>query len=70
MTQVNVGSVGANEINVGDLLATGPVAGTAGRASTVSVNGMDTAVPGTVLGKALEPIEGPAQKIYVYVTLQ
>jgi hypothetical protein len=32
--------------------------------------GWETAVPGTVFGKALEPLNGTQEMIYVYVTLQ
>jgi hypothetical protein len=36
----------------------------------VSLEGVETARPGTVLGKALEPLETGDQRIYVFVTLQ
>jgi hypothetical protein len=31
---------------------------------------METAVAGTVFGKALEPVTGTQKAIYVYITLQ
>jgi hypothetical protein len=44
--------------------------GLAGKAAVMNVNGLETAVPGTVFGKALEPLDGAQEMIYVYVTLQ
>ncbi|MAU01217.1 MAG: hypothetical protein CL608_29080 [Anaerolineaceae bacterium] len=67
--QVNVSAL-SSSIQPGDLLATSSTAGMASKASTVSVNGVETAVPGTVFGKALEPVDGTQEMIYVYVTLQ
>jgi hypothetical protein len=57
-------------IQPGDLLSTGGSMGLAGKAAVMNVNGLETAVPGTVLGKALEPLDGAQEMIYVYVTLQ
>lgn len=57
-------------IQPGDLLSTSGSGGLAGRAVTVNVNGVDTSMPGTVFGKALEPFDGTQEMIYVYVTLQ
>ncbi|MFO7682156.1 MAG: hypothetical protein R6X34_19105 [Chloroflexota bacterium] len=57
-------------IQPGDLLSTGGSVGLAGKAAVMSVNGMETAVPGTVFGKALEPLDEAQETIYVYVTLQ
>jgi hypothetical protein len=66
---VNVSALGGG-IQPGDLLSTGGSGGLAGKAAVMSVNGMETAVPGTVFGKALEPLNGTQKMIYVYVTLQ
>ena len=68
--QVNVSALDSGAVQPGDLLATSSVAGVAGKASTVSMNGVETAVPGTVFGKALEALDGKQEMIYVYVTLQ
>lgn len=57
-------------IQPGDLLSTGGSMGLAGKAAVLNVNGLETAVPGTILGKALEPLAGTQEMIYVYVTLQ
>jgi len=57
-------------IQPGDLLSTAGSMGLAGRAAALNVNGLETAVPGTVLGKALEPLDKAQEMIYVYVTLQ
>lgn len=70
VAQVNVSGLGSANVQPGDLLATGSMAGVAGKASMVSVNGVETAVPGAVFGKALEPVDGTQEMIYVYVTLQ
>lgn len=66
---VNASAVGGN-IQPGDLLATSHEAGLAGRSAVVTLNGVTTAVPGTILGKALESLDGTKAQIYVYVTLQ
>jgi hypothetical protein len=60
----------SSSVQPGDLLSTGIQAGLAEKAATVSLNGVETAVPGTVFGKALEPVDGSDDMIYVYVTLQ
>lgn len=54
----------------GDLLASAPLAAHAGRAPEVTVAGVSSAVPGTILGNALERWEGGQGQIYVFVTLQ
>ncbi len=69
--QVNVSALGrGNNIQPGDLLSTNGTAGLAGKAEMVNVGGIETAVPGTVFGKALESLDGKQEMIYVYVTLQ
>lgn len=67
--QVNASAL-SSSIQPGDSLSTSNVAGVAGKAPMVNVNGVETAVPGTVFGKALEPADGTQEMIYVYVTLQ
>lgn len=67
---VNVQALSGDNIAPGDLLATSSSGGVAGKAATVNMNGVETAVPGTVFGKALEPLDGVQEMIYVYVTLQ
>ena len=54
----------------GDLLASAPLAAHAGRAPEITMAGVSSAVPGTILGKALERWEGGQGQIYVFVTLQ
>ena len=74
LAQVKVNQVGSNTIVPGDLLATSATAGTADHATTFSINGVETTVPGTVFAKALEAVEDTGDDtqgmIYVYVTLQ
>jgi hypothetical protein len=63
-------SVLAGAIQPGDLLSSAGPAGQAAKAARVSIEGVQTAVPGTVLGKALEPLDTDDKLIYVFVTLQ
>lgn len=69
--QVNVSSLGTSDILPGDLLSTSGQLGTASKAPLMSINGVETAVPGTVFAKALEPLDASSinEMIYVYVTL-
>ena len=60
----------AGAIQPGDLLSSGGPAGQAAKAAQLSIEGVTTAVPGTVLGKALEPLDQGDKRIYVFVTLQ
>jgi hypothetical protein len=60
----------AGAIQPGDLLSSAGPAGQAAKAAQVSIEGVETAVPGTVLGKALEPLDQGDKLIYVFVTLQ
>lgn len=57
-------------IRPGDLLASAASAGYAAKAASVGIGGTSAVAPGTVLGKALEPLDADARTIYVYVTLQ
>jgi hypothetical protein len=60
----------AGAIQPGDLLSSAGLEGHAARATTVTVEGVRTAAPGTVFGKALEPLGEGQKLIYVFVTLQ
>ncbi len=69
-TQVKASALAGAGIQPGDLLSTAQQAGHAGQAATVSIDGIITTLPGTVLGKALEPLSADQKLIYVFVTLQ
>ena len=60
----------AAAIQPGDLLSTTGQAGIAAKAPTINVGGTVTTVPGTVFGKALEPLDAGKGLVYVFVTLQ
>lgn len=60
----------AGEIRVGDLLATSNERGYATQAAIAAQADVETIVPGTVFGKALEAVTDGKERIYVYVTLQ
>jgi hypothetical protein len=60
----------AGAIQPGDLLSSAGPAGQAAKAAQVSIEGVQTAVPGTVFGKALEPLDTGDKLIYIFVTLQ
>jgi hypothetical protein len=68
--QVKASALGSNSIQPGDLLSTSSTAGLAGKAAMVTMDGVETAVPGTVFAKALEPVSEKQEMVYVYVTLQ
>lgn len=57
-------------IRAGDLLVTSPSAGFAMRSAPVDVGGISVHRPGTVLGKALEPLKRGQGEILVLLTLQ
>ena len=58
-------------IQPGDLLSTARRTGYAAKAAGVSIEGIRIVPPGTVFGKALEPLDaGRDGLIYVFVTLQ
>jgi len=63
-------STAAGAIQPGDLLSSGTQAGLAAKAAVVSMQGVQTALPGTVFAKALEVLESGDGWIYVFVTLQ
>jgi len=54
----------------GDLLTSSSISGHAMKASPVTINGITFYLPGTILGKALEPLEEGTGVILVLVTLQ
>jgi|GEM_PF-1699043 len=60
----------AGAVSPGDLLSTAGLAGYAARAAEVDLDGVRAAIPGTVLGKALEAVESGERTIYVFVTLK
>ena len=60
----------SDPIQPGDLLSTASQAGTASRAIKANAPGAESAAPGTVFGKALEPLEVDQRLIYVFVALQ
>jgi hypothetical protein len=57
-------------IRIGDLLVTGDKPGTAMRSEPMVVNGRSFHQPGTILGKALEPLDHGEGEILVLLTLQ
>ncbi len=57
-------------IEVGDLLVTSAVSGTAMRSEAMDINGRSFHQPGTILGKALEPLAGGVGEILVLLSLQ
>jgi hypothetical protein len=62
------GSYGA--IKVGDLLTTSATLGHAMKAQPVELGGAEIYRPGTIIGKALEPLNSGTGLIEVFVTLQ
>lgn len=59
-----------NPIRIGDLLVTSDVAGTAMRSEPIQIKGRTFHQPGTIIGKALEPLEGGVGEILVLLSLQ
>jgi len=57
-------------IGVGDLLVTSATSGDAMRSNPVDVNGVPMHRPGTIIGKALEPLTEGEGEILVLLTLQ
>jgi hypothetical protein len=60
----------AASIRVGDLLVTSDIAGTAMRSTPTDVNGRQFHQPGTIIGKALEPLDGGVAEILVLLSMQ
>jgi hypothetical protein len=59
-----------NPIRIGDLLVTSDVPGTAMRSVPMEIKGRKFHQPGTIIGKALEPLEGGVSEIMVLLSLQ
>jgi hypothetical protein len=57
-------------IKVGDLLVTSGVEGMAMKSVPVDLGGTQIHRPGTIIGKALEPLEKGAGEILVLLSLQ
>ena len=57
-------------IGVGDILVTSATEGYAMRSTPIEFNGVPIHRPGTILGKALEPLKEGIGEILVLVTLQ
>jgi len=57
-------------IQVGDLLVTSDVPGTAMRSEPMTINGRRFHQPGTIIGKALEPLENGMGEVLVLLSLQ
>jgi hypothetical protein len=57
-------------IHVGDLLVTGTLEGTAMKSVPVNIGGVEMHRPGTLIGKALEPLEKGTGEILVLLSLQ
>jgi len=57
-------------IAVGDLLVTSPTPGYAMRSEPVNIGGTEMHRPGTLIGKALEPLSVGQAEILVLLTLQ
>jgi len=60
----------AAPIRVGDLLVTSDTAGTAMRSQPITVDGHAFHRPGTIIGKALEPLASGKREILVLLSLQ
>jgi hypothetical protein len=59
-----------NPVLVGDLLVTSDTPGTAMRSEPMSINGRAFHQPGTIIGKALEPLEDGVGEILVLLSMQ
>ena len=57
-------------IKIGDLLVTSDVAGVAMKSQPIDVGGVQIHRPGTLIGKALEPLEKGVGEILVLLSLQ
>jgi len=57
-------------IKIGDLLVTSDVAGTAMKSIPIDMSGVKIHRPGTIVGKALEPLAGGTGEILVLLSLQ
>ena len=59
-----------SDIQPGDLLSSASQIGYAGKATEITIDGNNTPIPGSILGKALEPLEAGQKLVYIFVTLQ
>lgn len=57
-------------VRVGDLLVTSDVPGTAMRSEPMEINGRQFHQPGTIIGKAIEPLAGGVGEILVLLSMQ
>lgn len=57
-------------VKIGDLLVTSDVSGTAMRSQAMDINGRKFHQPGTIIGKALEPLHDGVAEILVLLSLQ
>jgi hypothetical protein len=57
-------------VRVGDLLVTSDLPGTAMRSEPMEINGRQFHQPGTIIGKALEPLDGGVGEILVLLSMQ
>ena len=57
-------------IRVGDLLVTSEVQGVAMRSIPVDLGGVEIHRPGTIIGKAIEPLESGRGEVLVLLSLQ
>jgi hypothetical protein len=57
-------------VRVGDLLVTSDTPGTAMRSEPTSINGRPFHQPGTIIGKALQPLDGVVGEILVLLSMQ
>jgi hypothetical protein len=60
----------AGPINVGDLLVTSDIPGVAMKSQPINVGGVQIHRPGTLIGKALEPLQSGTGEILVLLSLQ
>jgi hypothetical protein len=56
-------------VRIGDLIVTSEVEGRAMRSEPVSIGGRQLHAPGTIIGKALEPLEHGVGEILVLLSL-
>jgi hypothetical protein len=57
-------------VRIGDLLVTSDVAGVAMKSEPISIGGRQMHAPGTIIGKALEPLDRGTGEILVLLSLQ
>jgi hypothetical protein len=60
----------AGPLQPGDLLSSAGQAGYAAKATKVTLGGVETAMPGAILGKVLESLDEGEALVYIFVTLQ